>query len=880
MKKILFILTFFVSFAAKSQVNIGSDGRVHSSSTGGTVTFTNELITGSDTTTAKNGLAWVNGTLYTYYGGKWNASSLQSAWDSTMAKKFIAWNYQPIGSYALQATTITINGTAYDLSTNRSWTINSMVYPSAGIAVSTGSAWGTSITDNSTNWNTVTGKVNYTDTSSMLSPYQRSAFAVKYSDTASMLSPYARSNSIPSLSGVVKYSDTSSMLSPYARQNQLNNSLWNTVTAKMDSARVKNWGNWTFQPLGSYLTSNQTITLSGVVTGLGTTAITTSIAAGAITNTMLANSAVANLSGTNTGDNAVNSLYSGLVSNATHTGDATGATVLTLATVNSNIGTFNNVTVNAKGLVTSASNTSYLTANQTITLSGDVSGSGATAITTAIGAGKVTNTMLAGSIAASKLVGTDITTVGTITSGTWNGSAIADSYISSASTWNGKQAAYTNLTSIGSLANASGWLKNNGTGTFSYSTPTKSDVGLGSVENTALSTWAGSGNITTVGTLSAGSIPYSLLSGTIPTWNQNTSGTAANATTWNGQSYGGVYSSGSISGNTNALLLNTTNLDFERVNSTTFATFLGLGSNAYTSTAYLPLAAGSGSPLSGDLFITNAGSHIYGGTTTTYSSIGNSNYGSYILINGATNATPNTVSIVTASGNAVTFNADHSSTFANSVTAANYYNVNGVYSSQGGSGFFNHYNNSSTLVSQLGDYGNEGLLKLWGSNGVPAVYLSGYYDNYVANNGQGFAIGTTSASGYKLYVSGTGYFTGYLTASGGAGTSDLRVKNVLDYDTKTSILPLLHLREYQFKDIDSLGFKKAGDEVRWGFATDDVKKQYPSLIRNLGSNTTTEALNYQDLTNMALIELRDGKADKNEVERLKQRISELEKHIK
>jgi hypothetical protein len=36
-------------------------------------------------------------------------------------------------------------------------------------------------------------------------------------------------------------------------------------------------------------------------------------------------------SGTNTGDNAVNSLYSGLVSNATHTGDVTGATALTIA---------------------------------------------------------------------------------------------------------------------------------------------------------------------------------------------------------------------------------------------------------------------------------------------------------------------------------------------------------------------------------------------------------------------------------------------------------------------------------------------------------------------------------------------------------------------
>jgi hypothetical protein len=45
------------------------------------------------------------------------------------------------------------------------------------------------------------------------------------------------------------------------------------------------------------------------------------------------------------------------VSNATHTGDATGDTALTLATVNSNVGSFTNanITVNAKGLVTAAS---------------------------------------------------------------------------------------------------------------------------------------------------------------------------------------------------------------------------------------------------------------------------------------------------------------------------------------------------------------------------------------------------------------------------------------------------------------------------------------------------------------------------------------------
>ena len=66
-----------------------------------------------------------------------------------------------------------------------------------------------------------------------------------------------------------------------------------------------NWVNWT----PNYLTGNQTITLSGDVTGSGTTSIVT-----------------------------------------------------TLATVNSNVGTFNNVTVNGKGLVTAASNVAYLTA--------------------------------------------------------------------------------------------------------------------------------------------------------------------------------------------------------------------------------------------------------------------------------------------------------------------------------------------------------------------------------------------------------------------------------------------------------------------------------------------------------------------------------------
>ncbi len=68
--------------------------------------------------------------------------------------------------------------------------------------------------------------------------------------------------------------------------------------------------------------------------------------------------------------------------------------------------------------------------NQTITFSptGDVTGTTTGTSTLSpvltIGAGKVTNAMLAGSIAASKLIGTDINTVGTVTTGTWNATAI------------------------------------------------------------------------------------------------------------------------------------------------------------------------------------------------------------------------------------------------------------------------------------------------------------------------------------------------------------------------------------------------------------------------------------------------------------------------
>ena len=54
-------------------------------------------------------------------------------------------------------------------------------------------------------------------------------------------------------------------------------------------------------------------------------------------------------------------------------------------------------------------------------------------------------------------------------------------------------------------------LSNHTTSTLNPHAVTKSQVGLDLVENTALSTWAGSANITTLGTIATGNIPYSLI---------------------------------------------------------------------------------------------------------------------------------------------------------------------------------------------------------------------------------------------------------------------------------------------------------------------------------------------------------------------------------
>lgn len=91
------------------------------------------------------------------------AISTGSAWGPSIVNNSVNWNTayswgNHAGLYEPKLGNPTTNGYVLSSTTAgvRSWVpmTGSMVYPSAGIPVSTGSAWGTSIVNNSANWNT------------------------------------------------------------------------------------------------------------------------------------------------------------------------------------------------------------------------------------------------------------------------------------------------------------------------------------------------------------------------------------------------------------------------------------------------------------------------------------------------------------------------------------------------------------------------------------------------------------------------------------------------------------------------------------------------------------------------------------------------------
>lgn len=134
----------------------------------------------------------------------------------------------------------------------------------------------------------------------------------------------------------------------------------------------------------------------------------------------------------------------------------------------------------------------------------------------------------------------------------------------------------------------------------------------------------------------AGLYPTYNGAGATGTWGINITGNAAtanNSTKWNGLDIAlATYSTGTIP---SALIYNSTNNRVEFGDVQTYRSFLGLGSNAYTSTSYLPLSGGvlSGSLASNVLNFGAAGSVNTGTAYKLYIS-GNSNYGIGVSQNG------------------------------------------------------------------------------------------------------------------------------------------------------------------------------------------------------------------------------------------------------
>lgn len=191
-----------------------------------------------------------------------------------------------------------------------------------------------------------------------------------------------------SIGGIITAQNWASV-TPYLNAGAVN---WSSLAGNINKEGV----NWTSFPAtgfmkfngssaptadtATYLTGNQTVILSGPVTGSGSTAITTALTALGV------QSAAINWANIN-GLTPMNS------------GGINWANVNGIAPVNG--GGINWTNFPASGFARfngssapTADSSTYITGNQSITLSGDVSGSGTTGITTAIGALKVQAAMV------------------------------------------------------------------------------------------------------------------------------------------------------------------------------------------------------------------------------------------------------------------------------------------------------------------------------------------------------------------------------------------------------------------------------------------------------------------------------------------------------
>jgi len=365
----------------------------------------------------------------------------------------------------------------------------------------------------------------------------------------------------------------------------------------------------------------------------------------------------------------------------------------------------------------SVDTSTYLTGNQTITLSGDVSGSGTTAITTAIGTNVVTLAMMA-QIATASILGRN-------TGGTGNVEVL------SAAT-------------------------------------TKTLLSLNNVENTALSTWAGTSNITTIGAASTGAL---VVNGTITINSNSGSGgtrTVITSNSFSGRTSGSVNLSASSTANGGSIAMVGGSSTGSAGSLTTSAGSTGSGGSINTSGAGT-VAGGSHLSYAGATS-TNVGG--VGGNVYTYGGDGSS--GGVGGAGGAINTSGGAASSTHAGGAGGSISMIGSASSIGSPAAAAGSIRTDAYGTISGGNIYTYAGASASgpggAAGHVYTYGGD---TIGGSSGGAGGTISMYGG---AGNGGGTATAGAAGSlslfgGAAGSTSGNGAAGGTINTSGGSGGS-------------------------------------------------------------------------------------------------------------
>ncbi len=671
-----------------------------------------------------------------------------------------------------------------------------MTYPAAGIAVSTGSAWGTSITDNSTNWNTAySSRLTTVSATNISGSYLGNTLTLSLSGTnvtnALGFTPYNSTNP----SGYISLTS----LSFAAGSGAYNNST-GVITIPTNTNQLTNGA--------GFITTG---TISGV--SLGSNLATHSFDA-----TLTNSSGASSYNGSAASTWGINLANANTWTNSTQSTSYTTGSVIFQGGIGVSKDIFTNGNINISGQIVVGGGGTYLASNiLRLGSSGlQINGSG-TSLIYGYNSGTTEHDFQVGG-----------TIIGKFTSSGFTLPALSTKGI------------VTN-TAAGLLGTTTGtgFMKQDGAGNVSYDNSTYLTT---SAAASTYSPIAGSSSIVTVGTLSSGSIPYSLLSGgtslqlvaangTIQTLdNTSTASTIVQRNSASDIFARYFNSSASVDdGQTLTTIAGFAGSGYIRNFSLTATkTWLGLGSMAYASTgSYLPLTGGS---LSGALsgtsasFSGNLNSKGTSGDTWVYQGF---KHGSSTTIGGLYEMTDGSGSIPLYKFDGtqtITLNGSTgAATFGSTLHAGD--NQSGVHTNivtQDASGYGVGLGYSS---------GNYGYIS---SQGATPLHLQ-------INGVDAISIDATKA----VSMSSTLSVTGYLTASGGAGTSDIRLKTNIVYNPSISILDSIDFIQYNMKDNLS--------RLRYGVIAQNIEHFLPDLV--LTNDKGIKAVMYDDLQNIEIHEL-------------------------